>query len=85
MAVGLFVLAGPGTLALSFYPHLPPSVSIPLIVPLSVAICIVVVSGLLMLGYYDPVVVLLGLTIATSVGGLARCAFLARHESVSSA
>jgi GT2 family glycosyltransferase len=85
IAVGVFVLAGPGCLALSFYPRVPLSVAIPLIVPLSAAICVVVVSGLLMLGYYDPVVVLLGLTIATSVGGLARCAYLARHESVSPA
>ena len=79
VCVGVFVLAGPGCLALSFYPSIQPSVLYPLIPAVSIAVCILVVSGLLMLGFYDPVVVLLGLVVATIFGGLAHCGYLARR------
>jgi hypothetical protein len=80
-AVGAFVLAGPGSLAMSWYTHLPATVLVPVLPAVSLASCLIIVSGLLMLGFYSPVIVLLGMTAATVVGGLARCAYLARrHE-----
>jgi GT2 family glycosyltransferase len=81
IAVGAFVLAGPGSLALSWYARLPVSVLIPLIPPVSIASCLIVVSGLLMLGFYNPVAVLLGLAALTVVGGLAHCGYLAQRET----
>lgn len=82
IAVGAFVVAGPGSLILSWYGHLPVSVLIPLIPPVSIGACLIVVSGLLMLGFYSPVVVLLGLTALTVVGGLAHCGYLAHRDTV---
>jgi hypothetical protein len=83
IAVGAFLLAGPGSLALSWYTRMPASVLFPLIPAVSIAICLIVVSGLLMLGFYDPVVVLLGLAALTVVGGLAHCGYLALRQTVS--
>jgi GT2 family glycosyltransferase len=83
IAVGAFLLAGPGSLALSWYTRMPASVLFPLIPAVSIAICLIVVSGLLMLGFYDPVVVLLGLAALTVVGGLAHCGHLALRQTVS--
>jgi len=48
----------------------------------SVAACILVVTGLLMVGFYSPVLVLLALTSATVVGGVARCGYLAQRKAV---
>ena len=79
-AVGLFMMGGPGSLVLSWYAHLPKPVLYALIPALSLAICLIVVSGLLMLGYYHPVVVLLGLTGMTMIGGLAHCGYLAHRK-----
>jgi GT2 family glycosyltransferase len=83
IAVGAFMLAGPGSLALSWYTRMPTAVLLPLIPAISVAVCLISVSGLLMLGFYDPVVVLLGLAAATVVGGLAHCGYLAQRQTVS--
>jgi GT2 family glycosyltransferase len=80
IAVAAFMFAGPGTLLLSWYAHLPPSAVAALIPAVSLAMCILVVAGLLMLGIYSPVLVLLGMTSATVVGGLLRCGYLARRE-----
>lgn len=79
-AVAAFMLAGPGSLLLSWYAHLPRSAVAALIPAVSVAMCILVVAGLLMSGVYSPVPVLLGMTSATVVGGLLRCGYLARRE-----
>jgi GT2 family glycosyltransferase len=83
IAVGIFLLAGPGSLALSWYTRMPTSVLLPLIPAVSIATCLIAVSGLLMLGFYDPVVVLLGLAALTVVGGLAHCGYLAQRQTVS--
>ena len=83
IAVGAFLLAGPGSLALSWYTRMPTSVLLPLIPAVSIAICLIAVSGLLMLGFYDPVVVLLGMATVTVVGGLAHCGYLAQRQTVS--
>jgi hypothetical protein len=82
IAVGAFVLAGPGSLAMSWYTKLPLYVLSPLLPAVSVAICLLVVSGLLMFGFYAPVVTLLGLTAVTAAGGLLRYAYLLRRRSV---
>jgi GT2 family glycosyltransferase len=80
IAVGVFMLAGPGSLLLSWYTHLPTSAVAALIPAVSVATCVLVVAGLLMLGIYSPVLVLLIMTSATVVGGLLRCGYLTRRE-----
>jgi glycosyltransferase involved in cell wall biosynthesis len=80
--VGAFVLAGPGSLALSWYTRLPTAVVATLIPAVSIAICMLVVTGALMLGFYNPPVLLLGLTGITVVAGLMRCAYLARRATV---
>jgi glycosyltransferase involved in cell wall biosynthesis len=82
IAVGAFMFVGPGSLALSWYPHLPPSVLFSLVPMVGLAICLLVVSGALMLGFYSPVVVLLGLTGVSVVGGLTRYIYLARRVGV---
>jgi GT2 family glycosyltransferase len=79
VVVGAFMLAGPGTLILSWYAHLPRATLSALVPTLSLSVCLLVVSGLLMVGFYDPLVVLWGLTGATVVGGLLRCMYLARR------
>jgi hypothetical protein len=81
-AVGAFILAGPGSLVLSWYTSLPRSVLVPLVPALGIAICLIVITALLMAGFYSPVVVLFGLTGATLVGGLLRTGYLARREAV---
>ncbi|WP_081809414.1 glycosyltransferase family 2 protein [Mycobacterium sp. URHB0044] len=82
VAVGAFMLAGPGSLALSWYTRMPTSVLLLLIPAVSIAVCLITVSGLLMLGFYDPVAVLLGLATVTVVGGLAHCGYLAQRQTV---
>jgi hypothetical protein len=76
IAVAAFVFAGPGCLALSWYTSISPEVLLPLIPIVSLAVCILVVAGLLMLGFYSPAVVLLGMTGVTAVAGLVRCSYL---------
>jgi hypothetical protein len=80
LVVAAFMLAGPGSLLLSWYTHLPAYAVAALVPAVSVAVCILVVAGLLMLGIYSPVGVLLGLTSATVVCGLLRCGHLAQRE-----
>jgi glycosyltransferase involved in cell wall biosynthesis len=82
IVVGAFMFGGPGSLALSWYAHLPTSVLVSLVPMVSLAICLLVVSGALMLGFYSPVVVLLGMTGVSAVGGLLRYGYLARHVAV---
>jgi len=79
LVVGAFVLCGPGSLIMSWFTHVQPVVVAGLVPVLSIAACILVVSGLLMAGLYAPTFVLLSLTIATTVIALARCNYLARH------
>jgi GT2 family glycosyltransferase len=80
VAVAAFVLLGPGSLVLSWYARLPAYAVAALVPTVSLAICLLVVSGLLMAGFYHPVSVLLGLTSVTAVGGLARWAYLERRR-----
>lgn len=80
VAVGAFMLAGPGSLLLSWYSELPPSAVVALVPAVSLAVCILVVAGLLMLGVYSPILVLVGMTSTTVIGGLLRCAYLARRD-----
>jgi hypothetical protein len=80
IVVGAFLLAGPGSLLLSWYTHLPIYAVVALLPAVSVAVCVLVVAVALMLGIYNPVWVLLGLTSATAVGGLLRNRYLAHHE-----
>jgi hypothetical protein len=81
LVVAAFMLAGPGSLLLSWYAHLPAYIVAALLPAVSLAVCMLVVSGLLMFGIYSPVVVLLGLTSATVVCGLLRCRYLAQDET----
>jgi hypothetical protein len=76
IAVAAFVFGGPGCLALSWYTNIAPQVLLPLIPVVSLAVCVIVVCGLLMLGFYSPVIVLLGMTGVTAVAGLLRCSYL---------
>lgn len=80
LAVAAFMLAGPGSLLLSWYTQLPASAVAALVPAVSVAVCILVVAGLLLLGVYSPILVLLGMTSATVIGGVLRCGYLARRE-----
>ncbi len=80
LAVAAFMLAGPGSLLLSWYTELPASAVAALVPAVSVAVCILVVAGLLMMGVYSPILVLLGMTSATVIGGVLRYGYLARRE-----
>jgi hypothetical protein len=82
LVVAAFMLAGPGSLLLSWYPHLPTHAVLPLVPVVGLAACVVTVTGLLMVNVYHPIGVLLGLTLATTAGGLARCAYLAQRQAV---
>jgi GT2 family glycosyltransferase len=82
IAVAAFMLAGPGTLLLSWYTHLPRYALIPLIPVTSIGVCIIVLTALLMIDIYSPVTVLVGLTSATIVGGLIRCSYLPQRAEV---
>jgi hypothetical protein len=81
VCVGLFMFAGPGTLILSWYSHLPRFALLSLIPAVSLAVAISVVAGLLFFDIYDPVAVLAGLTWTTVVVGLLRCGYLAHRAS----
>jgi GT2 family glycosyltransferase len=80
--VGAFLLAGPGSLVLSWYTRLPVAVAATLVPAVSIAVCLLVVTGLIMLRFYNPQVVLLGLAGITVVGGLLRCGYLTRRGAV---
>jgi glycosyltransferase involved in cell wall biosynthesis/O-antigen/teichoic acid export membrane protein len=81
LVVGVFVLAGPGSLLLSWYTQLPSYALAALVPVVSLAICLLTVATLLMLGVYSPGWVLTGLATATALGGLLRMRLLARIES----
>lgn len=84
-AVGAFMFGGPGALAASWYPRLSASALVALIPTVSLAVCIVAVTSLLLFArYYNPPVVLLGLAFCTALGGLVRCSYLARRTGVES-
>ncbi|WP_422745649.1 glycosyltransferase family 2 protein [Mycobacterium sp. WMMD1722] len=80
LIIAAFVLTGPGCLAVSFFAQLPRSARLALIPTAGLAVCVLAVTGLLMIGVYDPPAVLTGLALATVVGALSRCAVLARRE-----
>lgn len=82
-AVAAFMLLGPGSLVLSWYSHLPTYALVPLLPILGFAICVVTVTGLLMLGIYDPVLTLWGMTFAIVIGGLLRCGYLSQRQAAS--
>jgi hypothetical protein len=82
--VALFVLLGPGSLALSCYSRLPAYTVAALVPAVGVAITVLAVAGLLMFGIYSPVETLLALTSATVIGGLLRWAYLVRRSRSSS-
>jgi hypothetical protein len=82
LAVAAFVLAGPGSLALSWYTDLPSYALVPLIPVVGLATCVVTVTGLLMMGLYNPVFTLSGLTLVVVIGGLLRCGYLSQRVSV---
>jgi glycosyltransferase involved in cell wall biosynthesis len=82
-AVAAFALVGPGSLVLSWYTDLPAYALVPLMPIIGLGVCIIAVTGLLMMGLYNPILTLLGLTLAVVIGGLLRCAFLSRREAVS--
>ena len=81
LIIGAFVLIGPGSLVLSWYTHLPAYAVLALLPVVGLSCCILVVTAALQLNIYDPVWVLLALTIATAIGGLARTRYLVRAES----
>ena len=86
--VGAFIFAGPGTLVMSWYTRLPTAVLVCLVPAVSLSICLLVVTALILIGFYDPTVVLLELTGATVGLGLLRLAYLAyraRRRAVVSA
>ena len=76
VAVGAFVLVGPGALVLSWYPGMPPSALAALLPTVGAAVCVVTLTGLLALNVYSPVLTLLALTSLTVAGGLARWLYL---------
>ncbi|CAN5342407.1 hypothetical protein BH11ACT7_BH11ACT7_16240 [soil metagenome] len=76
--LGVFVLLGPGSLALSWFANLPRNAVLALVPAVGLAITILAVSGLLLLGFYAPTAILLALAGITAAGGLLRRARPAR-------
>lgn len=72
VAVGLFVLVGPGSTITSWYAGIPAAARLLLVPTLSLAVAVVTVGGGLLLGYYDPRLTLLVLA-GTVVGVNAVC------------
>ena len=72
LAIGAFVLVGPGSLLLSWFSGLPTTVAVGLVPVAGLALCILVVSGLLLCGVYAPLPILLGMAAVTVSGGLIR-------------
>lgn len=77
LAVLVFVLAGPGSLVVSFSPGLPRSARWALVPTVGAAVCTLSVTGLLMAGLWNPSAVLAVLGLLTAAGGLARGRYLA--------
>ena len=85
LLVGVFALAAPGLLILSWYAGKIPLPAMTALVPaLSLAATLLTVTLPLMAGYFEPRVFLLGLAGTCVVGALARCAYLARRVAVPS-
>lgn len=83
LVVTVFMFGGPGALAASWYPRLSTSALVALIPTVSLSVCIVGISSLLLfVRYYNPPVVLLGLASCTALGGLVRCGYLSRRREV---
>jgi GT2 family glycosyltransferase len=78
LLIGVFVLLGPGSLAMSWFAGLPRSAVVALVPAAGLAIGALVVSGLLLLGIYAPTAVLLVLAGCTVAGGLLRRSMLSR-------
>lgn len=70
--IGAFVLVGPGSLILTWFSDLPTEVLCALVPVVGIAVSILVVSGLLLMGVYAPLPILLGMAAATLMGGLIR-------------
>ncbi|MFC8315032.1 glycosyltransferase family 2 protein [Gordonia sp. NPDC057258] len=77
LAVVVFVLAGPGSVVVSFSPDLPGSARWALVPTVGAAVCTLSVTALLMAGLWNPSAVLAGLGLLTAAGGLARGRYLA--------
>jgi hypothetical protein len=83
--VGAFMFGGPGALAASWYTRLAASALVALIPAVSLSVCIVATTSLLLFArYYNPAVVLLGIAFCTALGALVRCRYLARRTEVES-
>jgi GT2 family glycosyltransferase len=81
LLIGGFILLGPGSLALSWYPTLPVNAVAALVPAVGLAVGILATTGLMLLGFYGPWVVLLGLAGCTAAGAVARRAVLARAST----
>ncbi|TFV60093.1 glycosyltransferase [Mycobacterium sp. PS03-16] len=81
-AIAMFMFAGPGSVLLSWYPQLPSYAVAALVPVVSLAICLLVVTTLLMLDVYSPTRVLVGLTCATVIVGALRIGRLTARERV---
>lgn len=75
ICIGLFMFAGPGSLIMSWFTRLPVFAIFASIPLAGLAICILVVSLLLTVGFYSPATILIGLSLLTVIGG-----FLRRHS-----
>ncbi|ANW65682.1 glycosyltransferase [Mycobacterium sp. djl-10] len=73
----LAAIAGPGYLLTSFYARLPRFAVVALVPVIGIAVCVLTVTGLLMVGLYAPHAVLVSLGVATVLGALVRL----RHVS----
>lgn len=72
VVVTAFLLAGPGCLALSWYPQLPTYAKVALVPVIGLGAGILVVTGALMAGFYSPGPVLLILALTTFAAGVLR-------------
>ena len=72
IVIGLFVLVGPGSLVMTWYPDLPGEVVCALVPVVGLAIGMLVVSGLLLAGVYAPLPILIAMAALTLSGGLLR-------------
>lgn len=84
LLIGAFVLLGPGGLTMSFFARLPGYAVRALVPTTGLAVCVLVVTGLLMAGVYSPGAVLAGLALTTLVGGVVRWRYLTTHEPATS-
>ena len=77
LLVGGFMLLGPGSLVMTWYTRLPGNAVAALVPAVSLAVGILMTSGLLLFGVYGPTAVLLVMAGVTAAGGLLRRAKLA--------